>query len=117
MRVAVPDFGVEPGMDALAIAASCCAQRHVHNVVVLLLCAGSDPNATSVNGTTPLIAAVCYQNLGGVRALLTCANDGSLDLEKGLLTNNATALHLAAYMSTFEIFHAVLEAGADRTHL
>ena len=106
------DFGIEKGFDALALGASCAPQQHVHGVVSVLLEAGADPNSRSyVIGMTPLIGAVLYHNLGGVRALLAC---GKLDLEIPLRVNHATALNIAAVISTFEILEALILAGADR---
>ena len=113
-RVAVQDFGGEKGMEALAIAAGACPQDRVHGVVTFLLAAGADPNAASSgSGSTPLIAAIGYQNLGGVCALLACE---TLDIEKGFPLNNASPLGIAGYLSTFDILKALLEAGANKAH-
>ena len=111
VRVDVHDLGAEKGMDALSMAAACCSQLHVREVVTALLAAGADPNAAAASGGTPLFAAVAYQNLGGVCALLAC---DKIDLETGLHVNNATALNVAGYLSTFEILKALIEAGCDK---
>ena len=113
VRVDLHDLGAEKGMDALAFAAGACAQRHVHDIVAALLAAGADPNAASVNGSTPLMAAIGYQNLGGVSALLAC---DKVDLEKGLTINRASPLNVAGFVSTYEILKALIGAGANTAH-
>ena len=112
--VDVHDWGGERGIDALACAAAYCPQCRIHDVIAILIAAGADPNGSARSGFTPLMAAVGGLNTGGVSALLRY---GELDLEKGLLNNNAGALNLAAFMSTFEIVKALIEAGADTSHL
>ena len=113
VRVEMHDFGAGKGMDALSIAAACCSQRHVHDIVAVLIAAGADPNASSANGTTPLMATVGFQNLGGVSALLAC---DKVDLEKGFPMNGAVPLNIAGYLSTFEILKVLFEAGANAAH-
>ena len=115
VRVAVHELGTEKGMDALALAAGACPQRHVHDVVTALLAAGADPNAysSSGSGATPLIVALSLHNLGGVCALLACKK---LDIEKGLRVNHASPLGIACFLSTFEIIQALVEAGANKGH-
>ena len=85
----------------------------VYDVVTELIAAGADPNSTSANGGAPLFAAVAFQNLGGVCALLDC---DKIDLEKGLSGNNASPLSVAGYLSTFAIFKALVDAGANRAY-
>ena len=113
IRVGMPDLGAEKGMDALSMAAACCSQRRVHDIVAALIAAGADPNAASVNGSTPLISAIAYQNFGGVSALLAC---DKVDLEKGLPVNRASPLNIAGFVSTFEILKALVDAGANKAH-
>ena len=113
VRVEMHDFGAGKGMDALSIAAACCSQRHVHDIVAVLIAAGADPNAASENGSTPLIAAIGYQNLGGVSALLAC---DKVDPEKGLPINRASPVQIAGFFSTFEILKALIEAGVNKAH-
>ena len=113
VRVAVNELGAEKGMGALALAAACCPQRTVHNIVALLLEAGADPNSSSVSGASPLIASLSFQNYGGVCALLTC---GNLDLEQPISLTNASPLNIAGYLSTLEILKALIEAGANVAH-
>ena len=73
VRVVLHEFGAGKGMDALGLAASTCPQRDVHGIVAALIASGADPNAASMGGVTPLIAAIGGLSLGGVKALLTCA--------------------------------------------
>ena len=113
VRVGMPTFGFEKGATALVLAAGVCPQDKVHEMVSFLLASGSDPNLIPGSGATPLMAAVMYHNLEGVRALLSCDR---LNLEKGLKANNATALLVAANLGTFEILDALLQAGAHREH-
>ena len=109
------DFGIERGMGALGIAAGLCPQQDVHDVVSALLEAGADPNGRFESGGTPLIAAVVGQSLEGVRSLLGCAGD-KIDLELGLVVNNASAINLAGVMGTYAILECLIRAGADTTH-
>ena len=114
VQVDMPKFGGEKGMDALALAAAACPRDKVREMVSFLLASGADPNlAIPGSGGTPLFAAVMYNNLEGVRALISC---GRLDLEQGLKANNATALLVAANLGTYEILDALLQAGANREH-
>ena len=115
VRVDIHAIGAEKGMGALALAATCCPQRSVSDIVAALLAAGADPNsAGDTSGVTPLIAAVAFKSLGGVLSLLTSEK---IDLEKALPFNRATALNVAGYMSTFEIVKALIDAGADYLHV
>ena len=111
VRVDVHDFGAEKGMDALALAAACCPSAR---------CTKSLPRCSrlerirmlsSANGATPLIAAVGFQNLGGVCALLAC---DKVDIEKGFLVNSASPLNIAGYLSTFEILKLWSKRGRTR---
>ena len=52
------EFGMESGMDALAIAACACPQDQAHGMIRVLLEAGANPNSRFSSGGTPLIAAV-----------------------------------------------------------
>jgi len=114
VRNGMPTFGFEKGATALVLAAGVCPQDKVREMVSFLLASGSDPNLTLPgSGGTPLMSAVLYNNLEGVRALVSC---GRLNLEKGLNANNATALLVAANLGTFEILDALLQAGANREH-
>ena len=114
VRVGMPKSGFDKGMHALTLAAAGCPQHKVHEMVCFLLASGSDPNLTFPgSGGTPLMAAVMYHNLEGVRALVSCDR---LNLEKGLNANNATALLVAANLGTFEVLDALLQAGANREH-
>jgi ankyrin repeat protein len=114
VRVGIPKFGVEKGMGTLALVASSCPQDKVREMASFLLASGADPNLPANSGVTSLIAAVTWQNLEGVRALVSCAD--VLDLEKGITANNATALLIAGAYGTFEILEALLQAGANREH-
>ena len=107
-------YGLEKGMTALALSAAMCPQIKAHAIVSALLSAGADPNASNKQGTSPLIAAVVYQSLEGVRALLA---HSTLDLEHGLKANHATALGIAAFTSTTAIVEALIQAGANRKHV
>ena len=51
----------------------------------------------------------------GVKALLAQAGN-RLDLELGWKVNNATAVQIAAYLSTYVIFEALVHAGANVRH-
>ena len=114
VQIDVPKYGIEQGMDALSMAAAACPQSHACEMVALLISYGADPNATFPStGGTPLISAVSWHSLEGVRALLRASK---LNLEKGIFANNATALLIAGFLSTFEIVEALLEAGANRYH-
>ena len=108
------DFGFERGTTALGMAAYLCPHALVQEVVSMLLASGADPNVTAHGtGLTPLMGAVLGQSLEGVRAVLACDR---LNLEIGLKVNNATALNLAGFMSTYAIIEALLHAGADWSH-
>ena len=112
--IGLPKYGIERGMDALALAVAGCPQDRVHEIVSLLLGAGADPNIRfPKSGATPLMAAVLWHNLEGVRALASCAGD-KLDLEIGLRINHATALLIAGHLSTFDIFETLVAAGANK---
>ena len=116
--IAMGRYGAESGTDALGAAAAFCPQGKVFEIIGLLLAAGADPNSTYASGGTPLMAAVMWHSLDGVHALIKCVGDngGKLDLEKGLKINKATALLVAANVSTFEIINALVDAGANREH-
>lgn len=109
------DFGLEKGMDALSVACALCPQQQAHAIIQALIEAGANPNTTFASGGTPLIAAVVGQREESVRWLLACAR-GRLELELGLKINNATALNLAGFLSTFAILEALIHAGADVKH-
>ena len=113
VRVGMPKFGIEKGIDALVLAAAACPHHKVHEMVSFLLASGADPNLPTGTGVTPLMSTVVWHNLEGVRALVSC---NQLNLEKGLKANNATALLIAANLGTFEILKALLQAGANREH-
>ena len=119
VQIDLPKYGIEKGTDVLSFAvANSQHQDQAREMVTLLLAAGADPNAmSSATGATPLIAAVSTRNLEGVRALIHVVPRHKLDLEKGLRTNNATALLVAGYLSTFEIVKALLDAGANKEHM
>ena len=114
-QVVINLLGSEKGATALSVAASCCPRNQVYEIVTRLLRAGADPNSPNQNGVTPLMFAVGFHNLEGVRALISCA--GGLDLERGMNINNATALGIAAFMSTADIVEALIEAGANVAHI
>ena len=116
VQTGLPKFGIEGGMDALTIAASACPRDNAHEVVSFLLASGADPNLTFPgSGATPLMGAIVWHNLEGVRALISCAGN-KLDFEKGMNANNATALLVAANLGTLEILDVLLQAGANREH-
>ena len=115
VMIDLPKFGFEKGMDALAFAVGSCSSEKVYESVSLLLAAGADPNTAFNSGATPLMAAIMWHSLAGIRALISCSG-GKLDLEKGLRANNATALLVAANIGTFEMVEALLVAGANREH-
>ena len=106
--------GADAGMTGLHFAVCLCPARHVE-MIAMLLRAGADANAPSKADGTPLIAGVMYHNMPGVRALLQCAKD-TIDLEKGIGINNATALGIAAYMGSPNLCEIIIEAGADLAH-
>ena len=116
LQIDMPRFGIEKGMDALTFAAAGCADAQVYEMVSLLLAAGANCNSTCPRSrVTTLMSAIGWQNVEGVRALISSAA-GQLDLEKGIRANNATALLLAGIMGTFEIVQTLIEAGANREH-
>ena len=116
VRRNLPKFGIEKGMDTLSCALATCPRGAVHEIVSFLLEAGSDPNLTfPKSGGTPLMSAVTWNNLEGVKALVQIAGN-KLDLEKGLKVNNATALLVAGNVGSFEVVKALVEAGANRKH-
>ena len=116
LQIDLHQFGAEKGSTALALSAGMCPESNVHDVVAALLAAGSNPNSASKQGTSPLMAAVVYQSLAGVRALLVCAR-GELDLEQELKANRATALSVASFAGSTAIVDALVEAGAKRKHI
>jgi len=116
VRVGLPKFGMEKGMDALGFAVSLCTQTKVHQMVSFLLASGADPNMVyPVSGATALIGAVVLHNLEGIRALILYAGE-RLDLEKAAKANNATALLIAGAYGSFAILKLLVEAGANRQH-
>ena len=116
LKISMYEFGIEMGVTALTLGVGTCPQNNAHAVVAALIAAGADPNSTNKFGSTPLMAAALYKNVNGVRALLEYGGD-TLDLEKGLKANRATALSLAAFTSTTEIVEALVQAGANRRHI
>ena len=116
LQIDMFQFGIQKGTTALVLSASLCPQNDVRTVVAALLAAGVNPNVTNQLGTTPLMAAAVYQSREGVKSLLACAGD-TLDLEKKLKGNRATALSVAAFVSTAEIVDALVQAGADQNHI
>ena len=108
-------FGAERGLSALALAVAMCPQSNVYSIAAALLAAGANPNGAASTGASTLMAAVNYQSPEGVRALLNCAR--GLDLELKLRANGATALSVASFTSTAEIVEAMVQAGADRSHV
>ena len=62
------------------------------------------------------MAGCAYLNLSGVNALLLEGGE-TLDLEAGFYLNDATALGIACYMSTYEIAEVLLQHGASIEHL
>ena len=107
--------GLDVGGTALHFALIFNPVRHVEMVEVLLR-AGADANAPTKAAYTPLMAGAAYHSVHGVKALLECAKD-TLDFERSLKLNRATALGLAAYLSNPEICAMLVNAGASRTHL
>ena len=107
--------GADIGATALHFAVSVCPARQAEMIAVLLR-AGADANAPSNSGGTPLMAGVTLHHVAGVKALLECAKD-TIDLERGLNINDATALSLAAYMGTPELCEVLINAGASRKHI
>ena len=115
VRVDIPEFSAERGMDVLCLAVGACPQHQVHDVVAALLAAGADPNTRTQSGGSAIVGGVVFRNENGVRALLSCAGD-KLDLQLGLHSNNASALGIAGYLSSFEILKSLVEAGANCAH-
>ena len=116
LQMNIYEYGAEQGATTLLLAAAMCPQHNVRAAIGALLTAGADPNAQTMQGTTPLMAAAMYQNVEGVRALLACGGD-TLDLETGFKANHATALSVAAFTGTAEIVDALVHAGANRKHI
>ena len=115
--VELRDLGMEKGMTALMLAAAICPndQNQIYDVVAALLAAGADPNTAAASGLTPLMAAVGSLKVENVVALLNCAGD-KLDLEKTIPLNHASALNIAAYLSTIEVIKVLIQAGANKAH-
>ena len=116
--MAVNVLGIDSGQDALCLATGACPRSVVHRVIEVLISAGADPNAGcgKFSGLTPLMNAVTMRNFEGLRALVTDAGQ-AVNLEQGLKSNNATALTLAALMSTTDIVEELIEAGANSAHV
>lgn len=79
-----------------------------HDVVMLLLAAGADVNATGENGTTALNVASRYGHLEIVRTLLEAGVNMNASSEP-----RGTALHYASNWGYVEIVKTLLVAGAD----
>ena len=113
VRVDLHEFGAEKGW----------TRWHSPRLAVLnATCTMSSPRCSRLERIRMLrlqmerhrsFAAVGYQNLGGVCALLAC---DKVDLEKGLSVNRASPLNIAGYLSTFEILKALVDAGANRAY-
>ncbi len=73
----------------------------------VLLDAGADPNAVSVGGITPLMAAAQTGDLARVRMLLEAGADPNA-VEK----DGRSALHMAAWRAGEDMIRLLLEAGA-----
>jgi hypothetical protein len=95
-------IGIDEGGTPLHFATAACPPEHMEEMVAVLLGAGADPNRGSKSGATPLIWAVMYQNLVGVKALIKHAKD-RLNLEIRVAVNNSPALGFAVFVSTPEI--------------
>ena len=115
LMIDLREIQVERGATALAVSVGLCPQSNVHAIVAAMLAAGADPNATDTFGNTALMAAVSFQSVDGVRALIKCAY-GKLDFEREN-SNNATVLSVAALISTTAIVEELVQAGADRNHV
>jgi len=68
--VDIPEFGIQKGGTALSGAVAFASSAQVHAIVALLIGAGADPNAKTVQGFTPCFAAIGFRNSEGVRYLL-----------------------------------------------
>lgn len=110
------DLGWDKGCTPLHSACAVCPHEQTDEMVALLLRNGADPNRLSTGGFTPVYASVVWQSLPAFRALLKHAKD-TLRLDIHSKINNASALGIAAYMSTPEIVEALLDAGANVAHV
>jgi len=112
MHVIGLDSGVSPLHSAM------CFGNKTHEAMLeLLLGAGADLNTQSNTGFTALMAAVGYQSMPGVKALLAVSATASLDIEAGLFFNNAGPLNIASYLASTPVVDALIHAGADRSSL
>ena len=134
-----PVFGFSSGATALRLAVAFCPEDRMERMVSALLRAGAgkfsirdsldtqrlmfppplrrtptDPNISTRNGGTPLMAACHNHNLKGVESLIRFSNN-SLLLESVLVSTNASALSVASFSSTESIVEALCGAGADTT--
>jgi len=116
VRGQIRDTNTLTGFDADFTPLHACMSFNPHeDMRALILNSGADLNAPSKSGITPLIALIAGHNSEGLKALLGAPEAQGLDLERGLIVNNATPLSVAAYLSRTEIVEALIKAGADRT--
>lgn len=90
------------------------AQYGQPGAIARLLSSGALPSVVDNNGISPLMVAAHHGDVAATGLLLAC---GTIDLDKAVMKDGRTALHIAAFSDKPEVAACLLAAGANPNSL